>query len=126
MAIIAKHPAVATTINVFQVAPEHQQEALDLLTTMARHLIQTVPGLLSANILISTDGQRIVNYAQYTDEAAIAEVEAGVRSLVLSSTSQQLRLLAKSDFHTYTVAAIVEASGDQEAPKETEDEEVGR
>lgn len=54
-----------TLINVFSVAPERQQELVDLLVHATEHTMQHLPGFISANIHRSHDGRRVVNYAQW-------------------------------------------------------------
>jgi heme-degrading monooxygenase HmoA len=56
---------VMTLINVFTVAPEHQQELLDLLAEATEQVMAVMPGFVSANLHRSDDGTRVVNYAQW-------------------------------------------------------------
>jgi antibiotic biosynthesis monooxygenase (ABM) superfamily enzyme len=56
---------VATLINVFTVRPERQRELADLLITATEEVIQHLPGFIAANIHVSTDGVRVVNYVQW-------------------------------------------------------------
>lgn len=55
---------VMTLINVFTVAPEHQEELIDVLVE-ATTVMRQIPGFLSANLHRSRDGQRVVNYVQW-------------------------------------------------------------
>lgn len=66
---ISASDAVATLINVFKVTPERQQELIDLLDEATDQVMRHLPGFVSANIHASTDGTRVVNYAQW-DTAA--------------------------------------------------------
>ncbi|MYT24699.1 antibiotic biosynthesis monooxygenase [Streptomyces sp. SID7760] len=59
---------VATLINVFTVAPERQQELVDLLTQATETTMKHQPGFICANFHASRDGQRVVNYAQWESE----------------------------------------------------------
>jgi antibiotic biosynthesis monooxygenase (ABM) superfamily enzyme len=58
---------VTTLINVFTVRPERQAELVELLTRATEEVIAGLPGFVSANIHASTDGVRVVNYAQWSD-----------------------------------------------------------
>jgi hypothetical protein len=66
---VANAPFV-TLINVFTVAPDRASELAEVLTTATDDVMQHVPGFISANIHISADGSRVVNYAQWTDATA--------------------------------------------------------
>lgn len=57
---------VVTLINVFTVEPARQPELVQLLVTATEEVMQYQPGFVSANIHASTDGERVVNYAQGT------------------------------------------------------------
>lgn len=56
---------ILTLINVFSVAPERQQELIDLLVEATEQTMRHLPGFVSANIHRSYDGRRVVNYAQW-------------------------------------------------------------
>ena len=66
MAIIQTNDGVITQINVFTVAPEKQQELIDLLSEAAA-FASCIPGWISASVHRSLDGTRVVNYAQSKD-----------------------------------------------------------
>jgi quinol monooxygenase YgiN len=71
MTVITEHADHATLINVFTVEPERARQLADLLTAATEDVIQHIDGFISANIHISTDGTRVVNYAQWSDAAAL-------------------------------------------------------
>ncbi|MBE3558165.1 MAG: antibiotic biosynthesis monooxygenase [Ktedonobacteraceae bacterium] len=57
-----------TLINVFETKPERQQELIDQWT----HFVESIkeePGLIGTALHKSTDGTRVVNYAQWRSEA---------------------------------------------------------
>ena len=56
---------VVTLINVFTVAPENQQQLLDVLTEATTSVVAAMPGFVSANFHRSLDGTRVTNYAQW-------------------------------------------------------------
>jgi hypothetical protein len=112
MPTISSDNNLVTTINVFTVPPERQQELLDRLIGLATQVARTVPGFLSATFHRSTDGARIVNYAQYNSSEAKDAVEARITEALsrLPSSSIELRKIVTTDFHTYEVVATVEGS----------------
>lgn len=69
----ARAPLV-TLINVFTVDPERSAELAELLRVATEEKMQFVPGFISANIHLSTDGTRVVNYAQWQSTEAYQEL----------------------------------------------------
>ncbi|MBV9011906.1 MAG: antibiotic biosynthesis monooxygenase [Pseudonocardiales bacterium] len=67
---ITEQASVATLINVFTVEPEHQRELLNVLITASEEVMRHLPGFVSANLHASTDGTRVVNYAQWENAEA--------------------------------------------------------
>jgi heme-degrading monooxygenase HmoA len=59
---------LTTFINVFVVEPGRQQELVDSLATTVDDVLRHVPGFVSANIHASSDGTRVVNYAQWESQ----------------------------------------------------------
>ena len=74
MSTIEEHAPLATLINVFTVAPERAAELAELLRVATEETMQFVPGFISANIHVSTDGTRVVNYAQWQSAEAYKAV----------------------------------------------------
>jgi heme-degrading monooxygenase HmoA len=70
MTTIQPHSPYATLINVFTVAPERARELTELLKGATDEVIRYLPGFISANIHLSTDGSRVVNYAQWDSAEA--------------------------------------------------------
>jgi quinol monooxygenase YgiN len=70
MTTIKEHAPHATLINVFTVAPERAAELAELLRLATEQTMRFVPGFISANIHVSTDGTRVVNYAQWQSAEA--------------------------------------------------------
>lgn len=52
-----------TLVNVFTVAPDRQQELIDVLAEAGEVMVE-LPGFVSANVHRSDDGERVVNYVQ--------------------------------------------------------------
>jgi quinol monooxygenase YgiN len=57
-----------TLVNVFIVDPARQTELLDALDDATRAIFTGAPGFISANLHISLDGKRVVNYAQWASK----------------------------------------------------------
>ncbi|MDA3626791.1 antibiotic biosynthesis monooxygenase [Saccharopolyspora sp. WRP15-2] len=65
MTTISTDAPIATLINVFTVQPDRQRALVDLLAHATEEVMQHLPGFISANIHASTDGTKVVNYAQW-------------------------------------------------------------
>lgn len=100
MTTISTEKTIVTFISIYTVAPEKQQELVDLLVRAAGSMSK-VPGFISANIHRSLDATKVANYAQWKsvedfhrmqkdptaqphmeEEAALAKFEAGIYSVV--------------------------------------------
>jgi quinol monooxygenase YgiN len=104
MSAITAHAEHATLINVFTVEPERARQLADLLTQATEEVMQHVDGFISANIHLSTDGTRVVNYAQWRDAAAF-------QAMLKNTTAQQhmarcAALASGYDPHIYTVESV--------------------
>ena len=101
---IAVDQPVVTLINVFTVRPERQAELVRVLSEATEEVIAGLPGFVSANIHASTDGVRVVNYAQWADAAAM--------QAMLGDPAAQPHLKAAAEIaesfepRLYTVAAV--------------------
>lgn len=65
MTNISKDAKVVTFINVFTVAPENQQQLIELLTQATGISVCNKPGFVSATLHKSTDGTKVTMYAQW-------------------------------------------------------------
>lgn len=70
MTTIEERAPLVTLINVFTVDPERAAELVELLRVATEEKMQFVPGFISANIHLSGDGTRVVNYAQWQSTEA--------------------------------------------------------
>lgn len=106
--IVRADPAMpfVTVINVFQVEPAHQAEALQRLVAV-NHRIAAEPGWISASAHRSLDGRRVANYAQWRDEASI---RAALMHPDLAPLLHSLGEIAEGDWHLYEVADVEEAA----------------
>jgi quinol monooxygenase YgiN len=69
MATIDKERKLMTLVNVFTVSPDKQAELADLLVRATDETMRHVPGFISASIHKSLDGKRVINYAQWRNQA---------------------------------------------------------
>lgn len=73
MPIIEANTGIVTQINLFTVPAGGQDRLIDYLREAAREA-RTVDGWISASLHRSTDGTRVVNYAQSADPDAARRV----------------------------------------------------
>jgi quinol monooxygenase YgiN len=104
MSTITAHADHATLINVFTVEPERARQLADLLTAVTEDVMQHVDGFISANIHLSTDGTRVVNYAQWRSAEAF-------QAMLQDATARQhmaqcAELAVGYDPHVYTVESV--------------------
>jgi quinol monooxygenase YgiN len=106
MTNIQQNSGYATLINVFTVDPDRAAKLAALLHTATDKVMRHQPGFRSANIHLSTDGTRVVNYAQW-DSA-----EAYLAMLANPTTQQHMAdaaaLAISFDPHLYTVESVHE------------------
>lgn len=95
-----------TLINVFTVEPEDQKRLVELLIEATESVMSTVAGFVSANIHASTDGTRVVNYAQW---ASVEQFEAMLQNPVVHPHFSEVRAIAKPEKHLYHVDYVLEA-----------------
>src|ERR1700741_2683029 len=70
MTTIEQNSRYTTLINVFTVDPDRASDLAALLHTATEEVMRHQPGFRSANIHMSNDGTRVVNYAQWDSEEA--------------------------------------------------------
>jgi antibiotic biosynthesis monooxygenase (ABM) superfamily enzyme len=104
MTTIQQHSPVATLINVFTVEPERSRELVELLSRATEDVMRHVPGFISANIHLSTDGTRVTNYAQWRS------VEAYTAMLADHTAREHMgkcaQVAVSFDPHLYTVESV--------------------
>ena len=106
MTTIAQNNDCATLINVFTVAPGRAAELASLLDTVTEEVMRHQPGFRSANIHLSTDGSRVVNYAQWDSAQAYSAMLANPTAR--EHMSQAAALAISFDPHLYTVESVHE------------------
>jgi quinol monooxygenase YgiN len=104
MTTIERHGPHATLINVFTVDPANAAQLAALLTEATDEVMQHQPGFVSANIHVSTDGTRVVNYAQWESQEAFAAMQAD--PVAREHMSKAAGLAEGFDPHLYTVESV--------------------
>jgi len=95
-----------TLINVFQVEPGAQDSLASSVLSTATDIAASLPGFLEATVLRSVDGQRVVNYAHWTNQAAFEVFMADPRTPARLRTTTEL---GEPDGHAYVIAGRVSA-----------------
>lgn len=78
-----------TLVNLYEVAPERQEELVKLLGEVTESTVRPQPGFVSVSVHASLDGSRVVNYAQW------ATKEDFDRMLARPEVQTQFRRLAE-------------------------------
>jgi len=104
MTAITAHADHATLINVFTVEPENAEQLATLLTEATEDVMQYVDGFVSANIHLSDDRTRVVNYAQWRDAAAMQAMLQDPTAREHMAKCAQLAI--GFDPHLYTVESV--------------------
>jgi quinol monooxygenase YgiN len=108
MTTIQQHGPYATLINVFMVTPERARALAELLTVATDEVMRYLPGFVSANIHLSTDSSRVVNYAQWDSAEAF---QAMLQNPAAREHMDKCAELATSfDPHLYIVESVHSAS----------------
>jgi heme-degrading monooxygenase HmoA len=63
---------ITTLVTVFIVEPENQQKLVDALKGGADEFFSKAPGFISASVLKSKDGRRVINYSQWRSANDVA------------------------------------------------------
>ena len=104
MSVITAHADHATLINVFTVEPQLARQLADLLTAASEDVMQHIDGFISANIHLSADGTRVVNYAQWRSAAALQAMRQDPTAR--QHMAQCADLADGFDPHLYTVESV--------------------
>ncbi|HEV7854581.1 MAG TPA: antibiotic biosynthesis monooxygenase [Mycobacterium sp.] len=96
----------ATLINVFTVEPEKASDLAALLTSATENVMQHQLGFRSANIHLSTDRTRVVNYAQWDSPQAYEKMLADATAREHMATAAAMAV--SFDPHLYTVESVHE------------------
>jgi heme-degrading monooxygenase HmoA len=112
MITISADKSIVTFINVFTVAPEKQQELVDLLVRAASPMSR-VPGFIAASIHRSLDGTKVANYAQWH---SVEDFHAMQKDPAAQPHMEEETALAKFEPGLYSVVSIHAAPALEAAP----------
>ena len=104
MSTITAHADHVTLINVLTVQPERARELVDLLTAATEDVMQHIDGFVSANIHLSTDGTRVVNYGQWRSAEAMQAMREDPTAR--QHMAQAAELAVGFEPHLYTVESV--------------------
>lgn len=102
--IISTDRTPVTVISAFTVEPGRQDELVALLRTNADTWLRQLPGFLAAAIHVSSDGTRVLNYAQWESEAAIQAMRTDPN---FGAHTAAVAALASVAPNRYSVAAVI-------------------
>ena len=100
---ISREGQLVTLINVFETKPEQQQALIDAWM----HFVESVkgePGMIGTALHRSTDGTRVVNYAQWRSEADHSSFVKKYREQMEAHRP----LAERVDPHLYEVVSLFE------------------
>jgi len=101
--LITKESNLVTLINVFETRPEQQQELIENWIRFVDS-VKGEPGMIGAALHRSTDGTRVVNYAQWRSEEDLDRFRKKYREHM-----EALRPFAERiDPHVYEVIYLYE------------------
>ena len=106
MTTIERNAPYATLINVFIVEPDRATELAELLQRSTDEVMRHLEGFRSANIHVSTDGTRVVNYAQWDSPAAFEAMTADPKAREHMVAAAELA--TSFDPRLYTVESVHE------------------
>jgi quinol monooxygenase YgiN len=96
---------VVTLINVMKVAPENQQQLVDLVVQAARDYLRHQPGFISSRIHKSIDGTKVATYVQWEDRAKFDEMLQNTGGIPYA---QAVLKIASVEPCLYEVTALVD------------------
>ena len=100
---VSRERNLITFINVFETKPEQQQALFDALSRFAES-VKGEPGLIGVALHKSTDGLRVVNYAQWRSEEDYGRFVKKYREPMEAT----LPFAERIDPHHYEVAYLYE------------------
>ena len=103
---ISREGNLVTLINVFETKPEQQQALIDAWLRFVE-AVTDEPGMIGAALHRSTDGTRVVNYAQWRSEEDFENFGQKYREQM----EARRPLAERVDPHLYEVAYLFERRG---------------
>jgi quinol monooxygenase YgiN len=95
-------------INTYTVKPERAEELIEFLTRATQETLRCVPGFISANLHLSIDRTKLVNYAQWVDAEATAAARQDPK--VADLMRQQLQIAESFNPLPFNLRSSVSAS----------------
>ena len=114
MPTISEQNQVYTVLVVFTVAPEHQRALAEAIVPEVERWVRHCPGFISASFHLSTDGTRVVNYAQWTTKEAWQAFTRHPEQAVLGERIRSAGQGASADGHGYSVYRVLEPSDEKQ------------
>lgn len=106
MTTIVAGSEVITSISVFTVEPEHQQQLVELLIRAGKEVIHKQPGFISINIHRSLDQTQVVSYSQWQNREAFDEM---LQHTTMIPYLKEILKITTVEPHLYEVVAIIRA-----------------
>jgi len=103
---ISREGQIVTLINVFETKPEQQQEVIDQWIRFVE-AVPDEPGMIGTALHRSTDGTRVVNYAQWR---SVEDFERFVKKYHEQMEARR-PLTERVDPHLYEVVYLSERRG---------------
>src|SRR5438445_10089037 len=103
---VSREGNLVTLINVFETKPEQQQALIDQWMRLAEE-VKEEPGVIGAALHRSTDGTRVINYAQWRSEE---DFESFVKKYYEQMEARR-PLAQRVDPHLYEVVYLFERRG---------------
>jgi heme-degrading monooxygenase HmoA len=103
---ISREGQLVTLINVFETKPEQQQELIDQWIRFVES-IKEEPGLIGTALHRSTDGTRVVNYAQWRSKEDFESFVQNYREQM----EVRRPLAQRVDPHLYELVYLIECRG---------------
>jgi quinol monooxygenase YgiN len=100
---ISREGNLVTLINVFETEPEKQQELINQWIRFVQE-VKNESGLIGAALHKSTDGTRVINYAQWRSE----EEYANFVKKYIEPIAPPLSFASRVDPHLYEVVYLSE------------------
>lgn len=102
--LVSREGNLITLINVFETRPEQQQALIDHWIRFVDSVIGGEPGAIGAALHRSTDGTRVINYAQWRSEADLDRFVQKYREQM----EARRPLAERVDPHLYEVVYLFE------------------
>ena len=104
--LVSQEGNLVTLINVFETKPEQQQALIDQWIRFTDS-VKGEPGMIGASLHRSTDGTRVVNYAQWRSEKDFDSFVKKYREQM----EARRPLAERVDPHLYEVVYLYERAG---------------